>query len=116
MTDYPPSWRVSRALGRPADAPPAAVVTPLGTRRIADRARAGMRAVIACTDATRAYPDALLVGTLLAELRAAGVRDDDISILIATGLHRPSTPTSCWRLGWSSRISMPATRVARRRW
>jgi nickel-dependent lactate racemase len=92
MTDYPPSWRVSRALGRPADAPPAAVVTPLGTRRIADRARAGMRAVIACTDATRACPDALLVGTLLAELRAAGVRDDDISILIATGLHRPSTP------------------------
>lgn len=92
MTDYPTSWRVSRAVGRPADAPPATTVAPLGARRIADRARPGMRAVIACTDATRACPDALLVGTLLAELYAAGVRHEDISILIATGLHRPSTP------------------------
>jgi nickel-dependent lactate racemase len=43
------------------------------------------------TDSTRACPDHLLVPALLAELEEAGVEDKDITLLCATGMHRPST-------------------------
>jgi nickel-dependent lactate racemase len=46
---------------------------------------------IVFTDVTRASPDALLVPPVLAELEAAGVRDEDITLLCGIGLHRPST-------------------------
>ncbi len=53
--------------------------------------RPGMRATIAFTDATRRSPDAWLVGHLLEELNAGGIDDDAITLLSATGLHRPMT-------------------------
>ena len=43
------------------------------------------------TDATRACPDDVLVPALLAELHAVGIPDAHITLLCATGLHRPST-------------------------
>lgn len=46
---------------------------------------------IAVTDATRACPDYLLVPPMLAELEAAGVPADGITLLVAVGTHRPST-------------------------
>ena len=49
------------------------------------------RVVIAVTDVTRASPDHLLVPPILEELRAGGLRDEDIAICVAIGLHRPST-------------------------
>lgn len=70
-------------------APPAAQV---GARALRDVARAGMRVTIAFTDATRACPDVLLIGRLLRELLALGIQRDDITLLCATGLHRPMTP------------------------
>jgi lactate racemase len=50
-----------------------------------------MRIVIAFTDATRYSPDHHLIPILLAELEACGVRRDDVTLLCATGLHRPMT-------------------------
>jgi nickel-dependent lactate racemase len=47
---------------------------------------------IVFTDITRSSPDNLLVAPILAELEAAGVRDEDITLLCGIGLHRPSTP------------------------
>lgn len=64
----------------------------MGRQRLADLARPGMRVTIACTDATRACPDEQLVGLLVAELASAGVAEVDITLLCATGLHRPTTP------------------------
>lgn len=61
-------------------------------RRLADLARPGMRVTIACTDATRTCPDEQLVGLLVAELVLAGIAEVDITLLCATGLHRPTTP------------------------
>lgn len=70
-----------------ADAP----ATPIGPRALRDVARPGMRVTIAHTDATRACPDALLIGRLMNELVALGIRRDDVTLLCATGLHRPMT-------------------------
>jgi nickel-dependent lactate racemase len=63
----------------------------VGQQRLTDRARPGMRVTIAFTDATRACPDEQLVGLLVADLVSAGVAETDITLLCATGLHRPTT-------------------------
>lgn len=57
------------------------------------RAAAGRRprAVIAVTDLTRSSPDAILVPPLLDELNAGGIADADVTVVVAVGLHRPTT-------------------------
>lgn len=72
---------IARALHDPINSPP-----------LRELARPGHTACIVFTDITRASPDHLLVPALLAELAAAGVRDEDITLLCGIGLHRPSTP------------------------
>ncbi len=86
----PPSWRVTRAISREPAAPQTAVQI-IGDQRLADLAHPGMRVTIAFTDATRACPDERLVGALIGELEQSGVAPDDITLICATGLHRPST-------------------------
>ncbi|MFN8453427.1 MAG: lactate racemase domain-containing protein [Anaerolineae bacterium] len=68
-------------------------LTLVGAKRLAGLARPGMRVTIAFTDATRACPDEQLVGWLVEQLLAAGINRADITLLCATGLHRPSTAT-----------------------
>lgn len=78
--------------GRPIDpAHLASGIQHVGAARLQDYARPGARVTIAFTDATRACPDAALIGFLLDELAAFGARSDDITLLCATGLHRPMT-------------------------
>jgi nickel-dependent lactate racemase len=72
---------ITEALGQPINSPP-----------LRELARAGDTACIVFTDITRASPDELLVPALLAELEAAGVRDEDVTLLCGIGMHRPSTP------------------------
>lgn len=69
-----------------------ALGAPLGTPTLDQLAKPGDRVCIAVTDATRACPDRLLVPPICAILEAAGVAREDITILVATGLHRDSTP------------------------
>ncbi len=64
---------------------------PLSAPRLIDLASPSTRVCIVFTDATRACPDHLLVPAILRELNRAGVPDDHITLLCATGLHRPST-------------------------
>jgi len=78
-------------LADPAGAAAAAVREPLGARALRDLAVGKRRVCIAVTDATRACPDHLLVPPMLAELRAAGVPDGAITLLVAVGTHRAST-------------------------
>jgi lactate racemase len=68
-----------------------ALTHPIGSPPLRELAQPGTRACIAFTDSTRACPDQLLVPALLAELEEAGVKDRDITLLCATGMHRPST-------------------------
>ncbi|MBC8448297.1 MAG: nickel-dependent lactate racemase [Chloroflexi bacterium] len=72
---------IAAALARPVNSPP-----------LRELARPGETACIVFTDITRASPDHLLVPPLLAELAAAGVRDEDITLLCGIGMHRASTP------------------------
>ncbi|HZY41854.1 MAG TPA: lactate racemase domain-containing protein, partial [Anaerolineae bacterium] len=69
----------------------AALAAPLQSTRLSDLVAPHARVCIVFTDATRACPDSILVPAILRELAAAGVRDDHITLLCATGLHRPST-------------------------
>jgi nickel-dependent lactate racemase len=68
-----------------------ALQNPVGARQLRQQARKGDRVCIVFTDITRASPDHLLVPALLDELAAAGVRDEDITLLCGIGMHRPST-------------------------
>jgi nickel-dependent lactate racemase len=97
--DLPPGMRGAVAASNPvppvADAETAiadALAHPVGSPRLRELARPGQRACITFTDVTRASPDQLLVPALLRELEAAGVRNEDVTLLCATGMHRPSTP------------------------
>ncbi len=75
----------------PAAAVAEALAHPIGTPPLREMARPGDQVCIVFTDVTRASPDHLLVPALLAELEAAGVRDEDITLLCGVGMHRPST-------------------------
>ncbi|MFH1242499.1 MAG: nickel-dependent lactate racemase [Pseudomonadota bacterium] len=68
-----------------------ALARPINSPTLKELARPGHRACIVFTDMTRASPDHLLVPALLAELEAAGVGREDITLLCGTGMHRPST-------------------------
>ncbi len=80
-------------LAAPATAIQQALANPIGSALLRQLAKPGERVCLVFTDATRACPDALLVPALLEELHAAGVRDEAITLLCGTGLHRPSTST-----------------------
>jgi len=71
---------VKEALARPIASPPVQTLV-----------HPGDRVCIVFTDITRASPDHLLVSALLEELQAAGVRDEDITLLCGIGMHRAST-------------------------
>lgn len=68
----------------------AALRRPLGTPPLADLARGKRQAVVVVSDVTRPVPNRVLLPPILDELSAAGLRDDQILLLIATGLHRPN--------------------------
>lgn len=67
-----------------------ALAHPIGTPRLRELARGRQKVVLVTSDHTRAVPSKLTLPILLAEIRA-GNPDADITILIATGLHRPTT-------------------------
>jgi len=86
---------VSKSLPPVEDVPAAvkaALVNPVNSPPVQELAKAGDKVCIVFTDVTRASPDYLLVPPLLAELEAAGVHDEDITLLCGIGMHRPSTP------------------------
>ena len=78
-------------LADPAQAIRQALAHPTGSAPLRELAHAGSRVCIVYTDSTRATPDDLLVPALLTELEAAGVRDENITLLCGIGMHRPST-------------------------
>ena len=97
--DLPPGMRGTVAVSNPAEplsdveaAIADALAHPTGAPPLREMAKPGDRACIVFTDVTRASPDHLLVPALLRELEAAGVRDEDVTLLCGIGMHRPSTP------------------------
>lgn len=70
-----------------------AVRKPVRSESLADslRKRPGNAVVIAVSDITRPIPYQTFLPTLLREIEETGVNRQDITILIATGMHRPGT-------------------------
>ncbi len=66
------------------------LAVPTGTPPLAELARGRKSACILICDITRPVPNELILSPLLATLESAGIPRDQITILIATGLHRPN--------------------------
>ncbi|MGD8238453.1 MAG: nickel-dependent lactate racemase [Armatimonadota bacterium] len=78
------------------EAPAAAVrdglAAPIGAPPLRELATGKSSVCILVSDITRPVPNTVIVPPVLECLQAAGVPESAITILVATGLHRPSTP------------------------
>jgi nickel-dependent lactate racemase len=93
-----PDERIVRTLAY-KDAPPLAdpqaelarlLANPIGTPPLAELARGRKDACIVICDITRPVPNELILRGVLQTLEAAGIPRAKITILVATGLHRPN--------------------------
>ena len=94
--DLPDSTRVIRSRYVPGVAGEVAALRhalrhPIAGPPLADQVRPGDTAVVVHSDITRATPNDRILPVLLAELEAAGVRRQDITLLNALGTHRRQT-------------------------
>ncbi|MEW6399284.1 MAG: lactate racemase domain-containing protein [Bacillota bacterium] len=67
-----------------------AVSCPIGCPRLCDMVKRGQRVAVAISDYSRHTPTKLILPVVLEELGAAGIRDEDVTVVVATGLHRPT--------------------------
>jgi nickel-dependent lactate racemase len=74
-----PEGAVTAALRDPMDSPPLAVL-----------AKGRKNACVVISDITRPVPNRMILPPILRELESAGIRRSAITILIATGTHRPN--------------------------
>ena len=81
----------AQPLGDPAGAVRAAISRPLGTRPLTEIARGRGNACIVVCDITRPVPNATVLPPLLAALADGGIPAERVTILVATGTHRPNT-------------------------
>ncbi|NLX04455.1 MAG: nickel-dependent lactate racemase [Phycisphaerae bacterium] len=97
--DVPAEWAILEPHDPPAitDIDPAvrqALAVPIGAAPLLDLARRADRsrgAVVVISDITRAVPNRLFLPIILETLETAGFTKEQIVILVATGMHRPST-------------------------
>lgn len=78
-------------LADPAGAVADALAHPLGGPPLAKLAQGKASACVVVSDITRPVPNRLLLPPLLDTLLGAGIPRDGVTILIATGMHRPAT-------------------------
>ena len=95
--DLDPAWDVTvirkpemPLLADPVAAVRAALAHPVGARPLAEEARGAKTACILVCDITRPVPNGLFLPLLVRELMDAGVPAAGITIMVATGLHRPN--------------------------
>jgi len=86
----PLAIRPAQPLADPTAALEAALKNPIGTKPLAELAAGKKTACVVVCDITRPVPNALLLPPVLRTLEAAGVPRSGITILVATGLHRPN--------------------------
>ncbi|MGE5189841.1 MAG: nickel-dependent lactate racemase [Gemmatimonadota bacterium] len=82
----------------PGDAVAKAVADPIGGRPLFDLARGRKSACIVVSDVTRPVPNTVLLPPILATIEGAGIPRENILLLVATGMHRPSSPEEIVRL------------------
>jgi nickel-dependent lactate racemase len=67
-----------------------AIARPIGTAPLAELAAGRTNACIVISDITRPVPNHQVLPPILKTLEAAGIARDAVTILIATGMHRPN--------------------------
>jgi nickel-dependent lactate racemase len=77
-------------LADPAGAVEAALERPTGTPPLAELAGGRRSVCVLVSDITRPVPNELILKPMLRTLERAGIRHDRLTLLIATGLHRPN--------------------------
>ena len=88
---------------------------PIASPRLRDLAKGKQKVVLVTSDHTRAVPSKITLPILLDEIRQ-GNPDADITILIATGLHRPPRKSNAACLAmpsWIMRKSPSTTHLTR---
>jgi nickel-dependent lactate racemase len=83
--------RTVPALDDPGGTVAAALERPIGARPLRELAGGRRSACILVCDITRPVPNATILRPLLGVLHESGMARENILILVATGLHRPST-------------------------
>jgi nickel-dependent lactate racemase len=83
----PTRWRTTPQL----DLVKTALKRPYGLPRLRELARHKHATVIVTCDKTRGVPSKITLPFILEELRAAGLREEAVTILVATGLHKGET-------------------------
>ena len=68
-----------------------AIQNPIGTKRLGEMVSKDASVVILVDDRTRVTPQKLIIPVLLEELNSAGVKNEQIKLIIAYGTHRPMT-------------------------
>lgn len=69
-----------------------ALQNPIGTPRLSEIVRPGEKIAIVTSDITRPMPTYAVLPHVAEELALAGVRDEDVTIVFALGIHREMTP------------------------
>jgi nickel-dependent lactate racemase len=82
--------RAMPVLGAPRVAVERALAEPVGAPPLRDLARGKRSACILICDITRPVPNGLFLGPLIRTLLGTGVPSSGITVLVATGLHRPN--------------------------
>jgi nickel-dependent lactate racemase len=77
-------------LADPVAAVAAALAAPVGSAPLEVLARGRRSACILICDITRPVPNALFLRPMIEQIAAAGVPLDQVTVLVATGLHRPN--------------------------
>jgi nickel-dependent lactate racemase len=92
--DVPVERLVARKIEKAPDERKAvrdAMDNPIGSDRLVHIAKGKRNAVIVINDITRPSPTQLLVEEITRDLHEAGIEDSQITLLVATGNHRPNT-------------------------
>ena len=68
-----------------------ALAAPIGTPRLRKIVKPGEKIAVITSDITRPMPTYKVMPAIMEELSAAGVRDEDVTLVFALGSHRPMT-------------------------
>ncbi len=71
---------------------------PIGSKRLSEIAQAEHKVVIVVDDFTRSTPSHAMLPPVLAELNAAGVKDENVTVIFGCGTHRAVKPEEAVRL------------------
>ena len=77
-------------IANPGDVTLKKLESPIGSKPLSELAKGKKTACIVICDITRPVPNTIIVPPIIEVLENAGIKSENITILIATGIHRPN--------------------------